>query len=183
MKDLQIFDNPQFGKIRAVEIDGEPWLIGKDVAEALGYKNTNDALATHVDDDDKRIIQRSEIATFDSPIPKDVFPANFVCGDIPTRGLTAINESGLYSLILSSKLPGAKKFKKWVTAEVLPRIRKEGGYIAGVFFIRGTACEGPAGRPESPGGTIRPHRRAGGGERGPDGREHLERGRLDRRRI
>lgn len=132
MKDLQIFDNPQFGKIRAVEIDGEPWLIGKDVAEALGYKNTNDALATHVDDDDKRIIQRSEIATFDSPIPKDVFPANFVCGDIPTRGLTAINESGLYSLILSSKLPGAKKFKKWVTAEVLPRIRKEGGYIAGV---------------------------------------------------
>lgn len=113
MSDLQIFKSEQFGAIRAVEIDGEPWLVGKDVATALGYSNTKDAIASHVDDDDKQIIQRSENATF----------------DIPNRGLTIINESGLYSLVLSSKLPTSKQFRRWVTSEVLPSIRKHGAYM------------------------------------------------------
>ena len=111
--ELQTFNSPEFGKIRAVEIDGEPWLVGKDVAATLGYGNTKDALASHVDTEDKQILQRSRFPTF----------------GIPNRGMTVINESGLYSLILSSKLPGAKKFKRWVTSEVLPAIRKTGGYI------------------------------------------------------
>lgn len=96
-------------------IDDEPWFVGKDVAEALGYSDTKSALADHVDDDDKQIIQKGQIATL----------------EIPNRGLTIINESGLYSLILSSKLPTAKQFKRWVTNEVLPSIRKNGGYIQG----------------------------------------------------
>lgn len=112
MKDIQVFNNPEFGEVRTVNIDGDPWLVGKDVAAALGYSNTKDALASHVDAEDKSILQRSENATF----------------EIPTRGLTIINESGLYSLVLSSKLPTAKKFKHWVTSEVLPAIRKTGGY-------------------------------------------------------
>lgn len=82
------------------------------MAEVLGYKNTKDALGSHVDSDDKKIIQRSETATL----------------DIPNRGLTVINESGVYSLIFGSKLDSAKRFKKWVTSEVLPSIRKTGGY-------------------------------------------------------
>lgn len=86
MNELQIFNNPEFGQIRAVEMDGEPWLVGKDVAEALGYKNTKDALINHVDDEDRRIIQRSEITTIENHIPKDVFPVNFVRGDIPNNG-------------------------------------------------------------------------------------------------
>ena len=113
--EIKIFKNPQFGAIRTTEKDGEPWFVGKDVAEALGYANTKDALASHADEEDKRIIQRSENATF----------------DIPNRGLTIINESGLYSLILSSKLPTAKEFKRWITHEVIPSIRKTGGYIEG----------------------------------------------------
>lgn len=108
-----IFEHDQFGTVRAVEIDGEPWLVGKDVATALGYSNTKDALATHVDAEDKRVVQRSEITTF----------------DIPNRGMTFINESGLYSLVLSSKLPGARKFRRWVTSEVLPSVRKHGAYM------------------------------------------------------
>ena len=115
MEKLKLFNNPEFGTIRVISIEDEPWLVGKDVAEALGYSNTKDALATHVDDEDKRVIQRSENATL----------------EIPNRGLTIINESGLYSLVLSSKLPGAKKFRRWVTSEVLPSIRKTGGYIQG----------------------------------------------------
>lgn len=113
--ELQIFNNPEFGTIRAMEIGGEPWFVGKDVATALGYSNTKDALASHVDAEDKRIFQRSENATF----------------EVPNRGMTIINESGLYSLTFSSKLLTAKKFKRWVTSEVLPSIRKTGGYIAG----------------------------------------------------
>ena len=112
---MKTFDSPEFGRVRTVEMNGEPWLVGKDVATALGYSNTKDALASHVDGEDKRIIQRSENATF----------------AIPNRGLTLINESGLYSLVLSSKLPSAKRFRRWVTSEVLPSIRKSGGYIAG----------------------------------------------------
>lgn len=96
--------------VRTLTIDNEPWFVGKDVADILGYSNSKDALNKHVDLDDKQIIQRSQIATL----------------DIPNRGLTIINESGLYSLILSSKLPRAKEFKRWVTSEVLPTIRKHG---------------------------------------------------------
>nr|DAV21236.1 MAG TPA: repressor domain protein [Caudoviricetes sp.] len=115
MSELQIFKNEEFGEIRTVEISGEPWFVGKDVAEALGYSNTKDAISSHVDDEDKQIFQKSENTTF----------------EIPNRGMAIINESGLYSLILSSKLPNAKAFKKWVTSEVLPSIRKHGGYISG----------------------------------------------------
>ncbi|MCI5871636.1 phage antirepressor KilAC domain-containing protein [Streptococcus sp.] len=96
--------------VRTVTIDNKPYFVGKDVADILGYSNSKDALNKHVDSDDKQIIQRSQNATL----------------DIPNRGLTIINESGLYSLILSSKLPQAKEFKRWVTSEVLPSIRKNG---------------------------------------------------------
>lgn len=112
MSNLKVFKNQEFGEVRTVTIDGEAYFVGKDVAEILGYSNTKDALASHVDPDDKTIMQRSESTTF----------------DIPNRGLTIINESGLYSLILSSKLPTAKKFKHWVTSEVLPAIQKHGMY-------------------------------------------------------
>lgn len=129
MNEIKIFENPNFGKIRTLEIEGEPWFIGKDVAEALGYVNTKDALISHVDNEDKRIIQRSEIATIENNIPKSALPINFVSAEIPNRGLTAINESGLYSLVLSSKLPTAKAFKRWITSEVIPSIRKHGAYM------------------------------------------------------
>ena len=115
MEELKLFNNPEFGTIRVVTVECEPWLVGKDVATALGYSNTKDALSAHVDDEDKRVIQRSENTTL----------------EIPNRGLTIINESGLYSLVLSSKLPTARKFRRWVTSEVLPSIRKTGGYIQG----------------------------------------------------
>ena len=111
--DIQTFENSEFGSIRIVEIDNEPYFVGKDVADVLGYNNTKDALSRHVDSEDKTVIQRSENTTL----------------EIPNRGLTVVNESGLYSLILSSKLPTAKKFKRWVTSEVLPSIRKHGAYM------------------------------------------------------
>ena len=128
MNEIQIFSNEEFGEIRTVTIDNEPWFVGKDVADAVGYKNTKDAILTHVDEEDRRIIQRSEIATLENHIPKDVFPVNFVSTDIPNRGLNVINESGLYALIFGSKLESAKRFKHWVTSEVLPAIRKTGAY-------------------------------------------------------
>lgn len=112
VNEIKVFANKEFGQIRTLIINGEPWFVGKDVAEILGYSNTKDALVNHVDEDDRRIIQRSENATF----------------DIPNRGLIIINESGLYSLILSSKLPSAKKFKHWITSEILPTLRKTGKY-------------------------------------------------------
>lgn len=110
MDELQVFNNPEFGEIRAVEIDGEPWFVGKDVAAALGYSNTNDAISRHVDDEDKR---GSRITT----------PSG-------EQEMTIINEGGVYSLLFSSRLESAKKFKRWVTSEVLPSIRKHGTYIA-----------------------------------------------------
>lgn len=106
--EMQIFENPEFGSVRTVEIDGEPWFVGKDVATALGYANTADAIQKHVDNDDKL---ESQIA---------------ISGQ--NRKIIVINEAGLYSLVLSSKLPSAKKFKKWVTSKVLPSIRKHGMY-------------------------------------------------------
>lgn len=108
-KQIKIFQNEEFGQVRVLEINGEPWLVGKDVAEALGYAKPRNAIATHVDNEDKK----------GAPIQGNL-------GGI--QEMTVINESGLYSLILSSKLPTAKKFKRWVTSEVLPSIRKTGSY-------------------------------------------------------
>lgn len=109
MNEIKIFENPEFGSIRTVEHDGEPWFVGKDVATALGYRNPRKAIADHVDTEDKNTVT-NRYGTSGNP------------------NMTIINESGLYSLILSSKLPTAKKFKHWVTSEVLPSIRKTGGY-------------------------------------------------------
>lgn len=109
MNELKIFANPEFGEVRTVEVNGEPWLIGKDVAQVLGYSNTADAIQKHVDKEDKL---QSQIA---------------ISGQ--NRKVIFINESGLYSLCLSSKLPSAKKFRRWVTSEVLPAIRKHGVYM------------------------------------------------------
>lgn len=115
MKDIQIFNNPEFGQVRTVVIDNEPWFVGKDVATALGYSNTKDALAKHVDDDDKKMGSQNATPSIKDSLGRDQYPV-------------FINESGLYGLVLSSKLPTAKKFKHWVTSEVLPAIRKTGGY-------------------------------------------------------
>lgn len=104
----EIFDHPEFGNLRCIEIDGEPWFVGKDVATALGYSNTRKAVLVHVDAEDKGVTK------WDTP------------GGI--QEMTIINESGLYSLILSSKLESAKRFKRWVTSEVLPALRKTGSY-------------------------------------------------------
>ena len=129
MNEITMFRNPEFGEIRTVEMNGDTWFVGRDIATALGYKNTKDALSIHVDDDDKTILQRSDLATIENHIPKSALPVNFVRGDIPNRGLTIINESGVYALIFSSKLENAKRFKHWVTSEVLPAIRKHGAYV------------------------------------------------------
>lgn len=107
MNELKIFNNEEFGKIRTVTIDNEPWFVGKDVAVILGYSNPQKALRDHVDEEDRTL--------------NDSFTVN------GTKGIL-INESGLYGLILSSKLPNAKKFKHWVTSEVLPTLRKTGSY-------------------------------------------------------
>ena len=128
MNDLTIFNSNEFGEIRTVTIEGEPWFVGKDIADALGYKNTKDAISSHVDSDDKKIIQRSDIATLENNLPKSAFPFNFTSAEIPNRGLTVINESGLYALIFGSKRESAQRFKHWVTSEVLPAIRKTGSY-------------------------------------------------------
>lgn len=108
MNNIQVFNNPDFGTVRTVLINGEPWFVGKDVAAALGYKDTAKAIKAHVDTDDRGV------------------------GEIPTpfgeQDMTIINESGLYSLIFGSKLNSARRFKHWVTSEVLPAIRKTGTY-------------------------------------------------------
>lgn len=111
MTDIQVFNNPEFGSIRTVDQNGEPWFVGKDVAEALGYAKPENALAAHVDEQDKTttLIQGD--------------------GSNYKSKATIINESGLYSLIFSSKLEGAQRFKRWVTSEVLPSIRKNGHYM------------------------------------------------------
>ncbi|OQA45939.1 MAG: hypothetical protein BWY46_02055 [Firmicutes bacterium ADurb.Bin300] len=109
MNEIRTFENEQFGSIRTKMIDGEPWFVAKDVALALGYKNFRDAIKKHVDDEDKGVAKCDSLGGMQS--------------------LATINESGLYSLILSSKLPSAKDFKHWVTKEVLPSIRKYGAYF------------------------------------------------------
>lgn len=108
MNEIKSFESKEFGEIRTIMIDGEPWFVGKDVAEILGYSNTRKALADHVDEEDKGVTKCDTLGG--------------------TQELTVITESGLYSLILSSKMPNAKKFKRWVTSEVLPSIRKNGMY-------------------------------------------------------
>lgn len=115
MGELQIFKNDEFGEIRTVEISGEPWFVGKDVAAILGYTDLVHAVLDHVDEED-RVNSKAQ---------------GQIDLELGQRGGWLINESGLYSLILSSKLPNAKAFKKWVTSEVLPSIRKHGGYISG----------------------------------------------------
>ena len=109
MNEVQVFTSDSFGAVRTVEVNGTPFFVGKDVAEILGYSNTRDALARHVDDEDKNTVV----------IPDGIGNPN----------KTVINESGVYSLILSSKLPKAKEFKHWVTSEILPTIRKHGAYM------------------------------------------------------
>lgn len=108
MNELEIFKNEEFGEIRTVVIENEPWFVGKDIAFVLGYSNSRKAIIDHVDDEDKGVTKCDTLGG--------------------SQDLTVINESGLYSLILSSKLPTAKKFKHWVTSEVLPSIRKHGAY-------------------------------------------------------
>lgn len=121
-KNIQVFSNPEFGSLTTITIDGEPWFIGKEVAEKLGYERGTKAVIDHVDSEDKQVFLKSHFRNLESGNSK-------VLENIPNRGLTCINESGLYSLILSSKLPSAKKFKHWVTSEVLPAIRKHGAYL------------------------------------------------------
>ena len=113
--------------MRTVEIDGTPWLVGKDVAVALGYKNPGKAIIAHVDDEDKRLVVLPQrVDTQNKDVPQETDSQN---GNVSPASKTAlINESGLYSLILSSKMPKAKAFKRWVTSEVLPAIRKNGAY-------------------------------------------------------
>lgn len=119
MNDLAIFENPEFGHIRGLKIEGEPWFVGKDIAAALGYSDTAQAIRKHIDDEDKGVVEST------TPGGK--------------QNITVINESGLYSLMLKSKLPGAKKFKRWVTSEVLPSIRKTGAYS-----MQGAGRDAPA---------------------------------------
>ena len=104
----EIYKNAEFGEIKTMDINGEPWFVGADVAKDLGYSNARDAIFKHVDDEDKDVAKCDTLGGF--------------------QDLTIINESGLYSLILSSKLPTAKRFKRWVTSEVLPAIRRHGLY-------------------------------------------------------
>lgn len=106
---MTLFTNAELGNVRVLEIDGEPYFVGKDVAVALGYKDSSDAIKKHVDNEDKLSRRFADSGQ--------------------NREMYIINESGLYSLILSSKLPSAKAFKHWITAEVLPVIRKTGGYV------------------------------------------------------
>lgn len=110
MNKLQIFKNSDFGEIRTVTIDNEPWFVGKDVAEILGYGEPHKAIQRHVDEDDG----------MKHPITDNLGRE---------QETLIINESGLYSLVLSSKMPDAKKFKRWITSEVLPQIRKTGSYM------------------------------------------------------
>ena len=115
MNDLQIFRSKEFGQVRTVVLDGEPWFVGKDVAEALGYEKSRNAIAAHVDREDKKV----------APIQGSLGGK---------QEMIIINESGLYSLIFSSRLPSARKFKHWVTSEILPTLRKTGAYIVGTSF-------------------------------------------------
>ena len=118
--EIKIFENEEFGSVRTMEINGEPYFVGKDVATILGYSNINKAIQMHVDEEDKKVLDYKGFSHFGTTL--------WSGNDFSNK--TIINESGLYSLILSSKLPKAKEFKHWVTSEILPSIRKTGGYLA-----------------------------------------------------
>ena len=119
---IKIFENDEFGKVRTVIKDGEPWLVGKDVAECLGYSKPRNAINAHVDNEDKALA-----------------PIQGGCST-GTQNTMIINESGLYSLVLSSKLPRAKEFRRWVTATILPTLRRTGGYVSNEeMFIETTS--------------------------------------------
>lgn len=111
MEALKVFESEEFGSVRTMAINGNVWFVGNDIAEILGYSNPRDAISKHVDDEDKGVAKCDTLGG--------------------SQNLAIINESGLYSLVLSSKLPTAKKFKHWVTSEILPSIRQNGAYIAG----------------------------------------------------
>ena len=123
MKDIQIFNNPEFGEVRTVVIDDEPWFVGKDVSGILGYKNPNEAIHDHVDSEDKflRSERGREMLKLFSSVKE-------MQDELGRQDNWFINESGVYSLVFGSKLESAKKFKHWITSEVLPAIRKTGGY-------------------------------------------------------
>ena len=121
MNKIKIFENPEFGNVRTTLIDGEPWFVGKDITDILKYRNGSRDINRHIDEDD-----RQKMMIFDGNQMKET---------------TVINESGMYALILSSKLPSAKKFKRWVTSEVLPAIRKHGAYMTDETLKR--ALESP----------------------------------------
>ena len=116
MNELMVFNNAEFGQVRTMEINGEPWFVGKDVAEALGYSNSSKAVLVHVDNEDKQFVMI------------DIAHSHFGNMPIGQSKTAIINESGVYALIFGSKLPNAKKFKHWVTSEILPTIRKTGTY-------------------------------------------------------
>ena len=118
MNEIKIFENKEFGNVRALEIDNEPWFVGKDVAYALGYVDTDQAIRKHIDEIDRKVLTFKAYAK----ITEALWSGN----DFSNK--TLINESGVYSLIISSKLPDARKFKRWITREVLPSIRKTGSY-------------------------------------------------------
>lgn len=123
MNEIQVFINEEFGKVRSVTINGEPWFVGKDVADALGYENPSKAVRDHVDDEDKIMGVQNVTPYIIDNMKRIQYP-------------TWINESGLYCLIMSSKLPSAKRFKHWVTSEVLPAIRKSGRYGRNTYRIQ-----------------------------------------------
>lgn len=119
MSNVQVFNNPEFGKVRTVVINEEPWFVGKDVAVALGYSLPTKAVSNHVDEEDKKMGIQNGTPYIEDSLGRKQYPV-------------FINESGVYTLIISSKLPTAKKFKHWVTSEVLPSIRKYGSYFVDV---------------------------------------------------
>ncbi len=116
MSEIKVFEKPEFGTVRTIVIDNEVWFVGKDVAEILGYSNPRKALTDHVDEGDKKMGEQNVTPSIIDSLGRTQYP-------------TWINESGVYSLILSSKLPKAKEFKHWVTSEILPSVRKQGAYI------------------------------------------------------
>jgi len=130
MNELQIFENAEFGKVRTVSINNEPWFVGRDVAEILGYKNPNEAIQDHVDAEDKflRSQHGSEMLKLFNSVKE-------IQAQLGRQDNWFINESGVYSLVFGSKLPTAKKFKRWVTSEVLPTLRKTGTYTTPSYQI------------------------------------------------
>ncbi len=120
MSNIKLFENPEFGKVRVVEVNNEPYFVGKDIAEVLGYRNPGEAIKDHCDEDNYKVLtykafSKTEIASLWS--------------DNDYSNKVIINEFGVYELILGSELPSAKSFRKWVTSEVLPSIRKNGAYM------------------------------------------------------